>query len=112
MRKELKKYLGKRMQFTANFERFGKTSMREGLRDTVLLREIAAGEGSRPVTDHVWTLCVDGFRIPDLSRGDRLRFRARVSVYLKRDRTKPGGKENLPYLDYHFSRITEVRKIA
>lgn len=98
------------MEFLGRFERFGKTSRREGYRDTVLLREIVEPMKGKLVADHLWTDCVQEFRKADPAKGGRFRFSATVGIYFKRP---PGenGEGALPHLDFELSRISDVQSL-
>lgn len=83
MRKKLEKIGSEeRHVFTGTFVRYGVKSGYRGPLETVLLKDIKDKHG-KIVADHLWFNNTKGFAKYDLKEGDRLRFEARVSEYLK-----------------------------
>ena len=69
--------------FFGTFERFGtKRGWKGRLEQTVLLLNIKDDNGS-VVTDHLWFNYTKGFSSLDLTKGDTVKFNAKVASYLK-----------------------------
>lgn len=85
-RNTLKKFDGKRKTFRGRFERFGtRQSPEDGEEEQpILLTDIEDASTSQIVTPYVWFGYGKGFqKLGDLSRGDVIRFSARVERYKK-----------------------------
>jgi hypothetical protein len=107
-RPELAKLVGKRMRFSATFERYGtKRAYRGPDLITVLLKNIIDDQG-RIVSDHLWFNLTTGFKYCGMTQGDVVSFDARVTGYEKgyfghrMVEDKPSG------YDYKLSRPTKV----
>lgn len=82
MREELRTIGSKgRHVFTATFVRFGFRNGYIGPVKTILLQDVTLD--SKIVSDHLWFDLTKGFSGADLSPGDVVEFRARVSAYEK-----------------------------
>jgi len=68
--------------FTGTFIRFGSKAGYRGPESTLLLGDVRDTE-DRAMTDHLWFNLTKGFDALDLQPGDRVRFDARVKMYLK-----------------------------
>jgi len=100
MRTELAKFMGRRLRFEAVVGRFGtKMSYKGWSEKTILLNNIMLVGGNYIVTDHLWftvRLTLDALK---LKSGDRIRFDARVTTYMK------GGRLD-KQLDYKLAHPT------
>lgn len=102
---------GERHTFTGTFVRIGSKGGRTQL--TVLLQDIRLAGGRKVLTDHAWFNYTDGFKALDLSKGDVVRFDARVDDYKKGywgDNPKKIAQLPPPTVDYKLSRPTKISK--
>src|ERR1700691_594333 len=83
MRTELKKLEYIRKTFMATFERYGAKAAYKGLPiRTLLFKDVTDIEG-KPVSDHVWFTTSKEFGKYSFSKGDKIKFDARVKPYQK-----------------------------
>ena len=84
MRKELKKYTGQRLRFTATVEKYGSKRNWNGFpEETILFKEVKFLETGQLATDHIWFTVGKTIKESNLSVGDRVQFDARVKPYVK-----------------------------
>jgi hypothetical protein len=104
MRRKLQSLEEKRRTFTGFFERIG---FKPGYRGrastmTVLLVKVKDNKG-RLMTDHLWFNYTKGFQELNLTRGEKIEFKARVKEYQK------GSGDTV---DYKLSNPSQIRKLS
>ena len=114
MRKQLKMLEGRRLRFSARFERFGWKSGYMGPERTVLLTDVRFVPSGGMATDHVWFTCGKTFDRLDLHPGDRIMFDARVGQYEKGYRGWRAERtgEAWSAVDYRLERPTKAVKLS
>jgi hypothetical protein len=83
MRTELKKLQYIRQTFIATFERYGIKAAYKGYPITTLLFKDVTDIEGKPVTDHVWFTTSKEFGKYTFSKGNKIKFDARVKTYQK-----------------------------
>jgi len=83
LREELAKLCGKRRRFEGVFERFGQKSGYKDVLTTILLSAVKDMFSGTVVTDHLWFTMGKRFEALKLTKGDVVRFDARVTSYEK-----------------------------
>ena len=85
MRKKLKCKNNERMQFIAEFKRYGSKTNWHGFPErTILLIDIKTVLLNKIIADHIWFSCTKGFEaLGELQDGDKITFFARVKTYSK-----------------------------
>lgn len=109
MRRALEKIEGKRTTFTAVFERFGtKRGWKGYLEDTILVKEVVELETNIIVAGHLWFTVGKRLANIQFQEGDKIRFDARVTSYIKGYRGY--GFKDLE-VDYRLSNPTNIKKV-
>ncbi|MHB1762654.1 MAG: hypothetical protein ACYCS4_07945 [Acidimicrobiales bacterium] len=83
MRNGLRPYNGKRLRFSAAFERFGTKAGYRGPERTILLTDVRLSDSDEILADHLWFTCGKIFDRLFLRPGDQIAFDARVGIYDK-----------------------------
>ncbi len=109
MRKALMRLNGRRLRFTAQFERFGQKNGYKGPEETVLLTDVCLETGEQ-VTDHIWFVCGKTFDLLNLKAGCRIAFDARVGEYEKGYRGRRAEESGAAWseIDYRLERPTKA----
>jgi hypothetical protein len=110
-RKDLKKYIGKRLRFTACVEKFGEKPAYRGYPiPTILLKNIKLVDCEEILTDHLWFTFGKTFGRCNI--GDTVEFDARVSTYEKGYKGYRDDVFDKPvYRDYRLERPTKLEVI-
>ena len=108
MRKSLKKYNGKRIEFTAKVGRKGKKSGWRGREEiTLLLQNIKSNSGEF-IADHIWVNWTKTLRCAGIKEGDQINFKGTVESYLK---GYFGRRDDIyiePQWDFKIARLAQV----
>lgn len=109
MRKELKKYNGKRLRFSATIERFGEKPAYRGFPiQTLLLKNVTLIDNKQMVTDHLWF--TKGKSWDESKIGDTIEFDARVTTYEKGYKGYRDDIYDSPIeIDYKLERPTKIK---
>jgi hypothetical protein len=112
MREELKKLKDSgRLIYIGRVERFGtKPGYEHTSIPTVLLKDIECVNTGIIVTDHIWLTVRKRLSAAHLEIGDYVRFKARVTPYLKGYVNSPRQIDNRK-TDYRLSYPTDIEKI-
>ena len=108
MRKELKKYNGDRLRFSAIIERFGEKPAYRGFPiPTLLLKNVTLLDTNKVVTDHLWF--TKGKSWENFKVGDTIEFDARVTTYEKGYKGYRDDVFDSPIeIDYKLERPTKI----
>jgi len=115
MREHLKKICDVRTRFEGTFVRFGqKTSFKGPPKVTVLLKDVRRIGDPEPCADHVWMNLTKDMEKLDLKEGNKVRFDARVTMYVKGYKGHRRSDEELAPIeyDYRLSRPTNLTKVV
>lgn len=116
MRTELEKRNGKRGEFTAAFERWGRATGWQGKEIVTLLFVDVRDSSGAKVTDHLWFKQIKAFTMLGLKPGDRIKMTCRVKPYHKGYRGRRSsdgwsGTESGEAIDYKLAFPTKVEVI-
>ncbi len=111
MRKELKRYNGERLRFTAEVERFGeKASFRGAPIPTLLLKNVRILGQEVIITDHLWF--TKGKSWDACRPGTHVAFDARVTPYEKGYKGRKEVFDAPVMIDYRLERPTKIEVLS
>ena len=114
MRKELRKYMGRRLYCRAKFQKFGLRGCFPDQIETVALTEIARADTNEFLAKHLWMTDTKPFRAAgQLNDGDQVEFHATVARYERGYQGKDIEKllKCPRSIDYTLVNITGVRRV-
>lgn len=112
MRESLKTLYGKRFEVFATVKKFGKKKAFKGpALDTVCLGDLT-DKHKNPLTDHLWLIMRLGLKRLKLRVGDRIKFVARSTQYVKGYKGAPRDEQKCLSVDYNLSNPTGFVKLS